>query len=82
MKTVFELTAPRTAKDIRNTLGDVLSAVVAGRLDPKIASIVGYVATVLMNSIERSDNEERITALEAEMQDVQRRQNSKPGCLQ
>jgi hypothetical protein len=78
----FELTPPRTAKDIRNSLGDVMSAVVSGRLDPKIATTIGYLATVLMNSIERSDTEDRIAALEAELLDVQRRQSVQPGGLQ
>jgi hypothetical protein len=35
------------------------------RLDPKIASTMGYLASVLLKSIDVSDSEQRLTALES-----------------
>src|SRR5271157_2455419 len=47
-----ELIPPRTAEEVRNALGQILADVRAGRLDPKIASTMAYVASVLLKSIE------------------------------
>jgi hypothetical protein len=41
-----------------------MSDVRARRLDPKVASTLGYLASVLLKSIETSEIEERMTALE------------------
>jgi hypothetical protein len=60
-----ELVPPRTAQQIRDALGQAMSDVRARRLDPKVASTLGYLASVLLKSIETSEIEERVTALES-----------------
>jgi hypothetical protein len=42
-----------------------MSDVRARRLEPKVASTLGYLASVLLKSIETSEIEERVTALES-----------------
>src|SRR5208282_4252155 len=60
-----ELMPPRTAQEVRAALGQFISDVRARRLDPKVAGTLGYLANVLLKSIEVSDVEERLTALES-----------------
>src|SRR5208282_2720481 len=60
-----ELMPPRTAQEVRTALGHFISDVRARRLDPKVAGTLGYLANVLLKSIEVSDVEERLTALES-----------------
>jgi hypothetical protein len=38
----YELKPPRTAKDVRDALGDAMSDLRAGRLDPKTATTLAY----------------------------------------
>jgi hypothetical protein len=59
-----ELAPPKTAQEVRAALGQFLSDVRARRLDPKVAGTLGYLASVLLKSIEVSDVEGRLTALE------------------
>jgi hypothetical protein len=49
---------------VRTALGQFISDVRAGRLDPKRATTLGYLATVLPKSIEVVSVEERLAALE------------------
>jgi hypothetical protein len=58
------LPPPRTATDVRNVLGQVMSDVRGRRLDPKIASTLAYIASVVLRSIEISDVHERVAVLE------------------
>ena len=60
-----ELAPPQTAQEIRTALGQFISDVRARRLDPKVASTLGYLANVLLKSIEVSDVEGRLAALES-----------------
>ncbi len=56
---------PKTAGDVRDAIAQVMADVRSGRLDTKIASTLGYSASVLLKSIEVSDVEERLAALES-----------------
>jgi hypothetical protein len=60
-----ELAPPRTAQEVRAALGQFISDVRARRLDSKVASTLGYLANVLLKSIEVSDVEGRLAALES-----------------
>ena|SRR5262245_20425939 len=60
-----ELAPPGTAQEVRAALGQFISDVRARRLDPKVASTLGYLANVLLKSIEVSDVEGRLAALES-----------------
>ena len=59
-----ELAPPQTVQEVRNVLGQFISDVRAGRLDPKLATTLGYLATVLLKSIEVVNVEERLAVLE------------------
>ena len=56
---------PGTAQEVRAALGQFISDARARRLDPKVASTLGYLANVLLKSIEVSDVEGRLAALES-----------------
>jgi hypothetical protein len=60
-----EMRPPRTAVEVRDLLGQALCDVRQRRLDHKVASTLGYLSSVLLKSIEVSDVEERVAALEA-----------------
>jgi hypothetical protein len=63
------LPIPITATDVRCLLAEVMAQVRAGRLDPKIATTVAYLAGPLLKTIETSELEERLRKLEEELQD-------------
>ena len=56
---------PKTAGDVRDAIAQVMSDVRSCRLDTKIASTLGYLASVLLKSIEVADVEGRLAALES-----------------
>ena len=60
-----EFAPPQTAKEVRDALGQFISDVRARRLDPKVASTLGYLSSVLLKSIEVADVEGRLAALES-----------------
>lgn len=60
-----QLSPPRTAQEVRVALGEFISDVRSKRLDPKVAGILGSLASVLLRSIEASDLEMRLAALES-----------------
>jgi len=60
-----ELSPPRTAQEVRVALGQFIADVRSRRLDPKVAGTLGYLANVLLKSIEVSDVEARLAALES-----------------
>jgi hypothetical protein len=60
-----ELSPPRSAQEVRVALGQFISDVRCRRLDPKMAGTLGYLANVLLKSIEASDLEMRLAALES-----------------
>jgi hypothetical protein len=55
---------PQTAKEVKNLLAEAMAGIHAGRIEPKIASIMAYVGTALLKAFETTDLEERIEALE------------------
>jgi len=57
--------ALKTAEDVRTVLGQVISDVRAGKLDPKIASTMAYVANVQLRAFEVADLERRLKLLES-----------------
>ena len=57
-----DIAPPQTAQDVRIALGQCFSDVRARRLDPKVASTLGYLANVLLKSIEISDVGKRLAA--------------------
>lgn len=59
------MSPPRTADEVRVALGGFISDVRGRRLDPKVAGTLGYLANVLLKSIEVSDVETRLAALES-----------------
>jgi hypothetical protein len=58
------LPAPETVEDVRKALGQVMSNLVARRLDARTASSMAYVGNVLLKAIEVSTLEKRMRALE------------------
>jgi len=58
----LRLAGPR---DVPPLLADTINRVRKGALDPKIASTIGYLAGVLLRSMEVSELEERIRSLES-----------------
>jgi hypothetical protein len=60
-----ELSPPGTAQEVRVVLGRFIADVRARRLDPKVAATLGNLANVLLKSIEVSDVETRLAALES-----------------
>ena len=59
-----EMIPLQTAQEVRIALGQFISDVRAHRLDPKVASTLGYLASVLLKSIEVSELGEQLVALE------------------
>jgi hypothetical protein len=78
----YELKPPRTAKEVRDALGDAMSDLRAGRLDPKTANTLAYLAVVLLSSIDHSDIADRLAALESAQPDESNRHNVEPGGIQ
>jgi len=58
------LTPPRTAQEVRDLIGQAMSDVHGRRIDPRIANTLGYLATVLIKSIEVTELTERLEELE------------------
>jgi hypothetical protein len=65
-----ELGSPRTAEQVRDVLGQAMSEVRARQLEPKIATTMGYLASVLLKSIEASDIAKRLAALESTLKNT------------
>jgi hypothetical protein len=55
---------PQTPKEVKNLLAEAMAGIHAGRLQPKIASVMAYVGTALLKAFETTDLQERIEALE------------------
>ncbi len=62
---IIEMSPPQAAHEVRIALGQFIADVRAQRLDPKVASTLAYLANVLLKSIEVSDLEGRLAALES-----------------
>lgn len=59
------LPAPQTAQDVRKALGQVMSDLMARRVDARVASALAYVGNVMLKAIEVADLEERMSKLES-----------------
>ena len=59
-----EIAAPQNAADVKAILADVMAEIRAGKMDPKLGTVLGYLGTSLLKAIETSDLESRLSALE------------------
>jgi hypothetical protein len=57
---------PKTLRDVRDTLANLMADVAAGRRDVKVVNSCAYIATSLLKAIEVTDIEERLSKLEAQ----------------
>jgi uncharacterized protein DUF5763 len=55
---------PKTASDLHHALGQIFSEVCSGRMDVNVGRSVSYIASVLVRTLELSDHEIRLRALE------------------
>lgn len=53
------------ARDIARMLADTINQVRRGQLDPKVANTVGYLASVLLKTVQEGENETRVASFEA-----------------
>jgi hypothetical protein len=53
-----------SAKDVSRLLADTINQTLRGEIDPRIANTVGYLATNLVKTIDRTDVEARLARLE------------------
>lgn len=54
----------RSAREVCSLLSDTINHVRTGRLDPRVANAVGYLASVMIRAFEVGELEERLAALE------------------
>jgi len=54
----------KTATDVSDLMADSINRLRRGQLDPKIASTIGYLASVHLRSLEQSAIEKRLTQIE------------------
>ena len=54
-----------TCKDVANLLGESISQVRRGELDPRVANAVGYLSGILIRALEQGVVEERLAKIEA-----------------
>jgi len=59
-----EFAAPKTAADLRDLLAESIVEIRAGKLDPRVATAIGYLGASYLRALEVSDIEERLNALE------------------
>ena len=58
------LLPPKTASDLHTALGQIFSKVSSGQMDVRLGRSLGYIASVLVKTIELSDHEIRLRAIE------------------
>lgn len=58
---------PNTAADVKTMLAEVTAGILAGRLNPRIGTTVGYLSIPLLKAIEASSFEDRLRKLEEVM---------------
>jgi len=58
------LLPPRTAADLHKALGQIFSNVSSGKMDAKLGRSLAYIASILARTIELSDHEIRLRAIE------------------
>jgi len=67
-----EFMAPRTAADLRDLLAESIVEIRAGKLDPRVATAVGYLGASFLRALEVSDIEARLNALERSQKSAER----------
>jgi hypothetical protein len=67
-----EFTAPKTAADLRDLLAESIVEIRAGKLDPRIATAVGYLGASYLRALEVSDVEARLSTLETNQRSAER----------
>jgi hypothetical protein len=58
------LPPPKTACDLHHALGQIFSDVCSGRMDINVGRTLSYIGSVLVKTIEVSDHEIRLRAME------------------
>ena len=58
------LPAPRSAEEVGTFLAELMADIRAGRVDPKLGGVLGYLGTALLKAIEVNELEKRLSALE------------------
>ena len=58
------LLPPKTARDLHTALGQIFSKVSSGPMDVRLGRSLGYIASVLVKTMELSDHEIRLRAIE------------------
>jgi hypothetical protein len=53
------------SKDVSELLANSINQLRRGQLDPKVATCVGYLSTVLLRALEQGPAEERLAKIEA-----------------
>ena len=61
---VFLVPPPRSAVDLNRALAQIFSKVCSGQVDPGVGKALSYIASVLVKTIELSDHEIRLRAME------------------
>jgi hypothetical protein len=60
---IVPMRPPQTAKEMKEALADALAGVQAGRLEPRIRSVMAYVGTAFLRALETTDLEECLSTL-------------------
>ena len=55
----------RSVADVTELLGETINQVRRGRLDPRAANSLGYLATAMLKALQQGDTEGRLRAIEA-----------------
>src|SRR5580765_99487 len=71
------LPPPKSASDLHQALGQIFSEVCSGRMDGNLGRSVSYIASVLVRTLELSDHEVRLRALEQMLKSIRSGGNEK-----
>ena len=66
----IDLAAPQTAADLHKALSQVFSEVGSGKISTKMGTSLAYITSVLVKTIEVSDHEVRLRAMEQMMRSI------------
>jgi Family of unknown function (DUF5763) len=64
------LLPPKTAGDLNSAMGQIFSEVCSRRMDLKLGTGLSYIASVLVKTIELSDHEIRLRAMEQMLKSI------------
>ncbi|HEY6252899.1 MAG TPA: hypothetical protein VI685_23315 [Candidatus Angelobacter sp.] len=62
-----QFATPKSAAELRDLLAESIIKIRAGKLDPKIANVLGYLGASYLRALEMSDLEERLEELSEAM---------------